>query len=128
MLALKPFLQQHGISQAKLARSVNVSPATMAQLLNKHIWPTVPTRKTLQSTIWNELFLLGVEVDADVFEPIPTAPTAGTEIEADEAAKQLTEEVADMLLRKQTLSPQARKSFGLFRDPFQDDAGCPRRA
>lgn len=127
MLALKPFLQEHGISQAKLAAGVGVSPATIAQLVNKEIWPTTPDRRLLIKTIGLVLIKLGAEnVDITLFEAVPTAPTAGTANEkADNAAPTLTEEVADMLLRKQTLSPQAKKQFGLFRDPFTDDVQEP---
>ncbi|WP_026601671.1 AAA family ATPase [Methylomonas sp. 11b] len=123
MLALKRFLQQHGIKQAYVARKAGISPATMAQLLNKEIWPTTPARHQLQAEIASVLIKLGVEsVDLMLFEAVPTAPTAETANEnADNAAPTLTEEVADMLLRKQTLSPQAKKAFGLFRDPFTDD-------
>ena len=115
MLALKPCLQQHGIKQAYIARQAGISPATMAQLLNKELWPSTPARDVLQASIAKTLIALGVEsVNNDLFEPVPTAPTAETE-------NQLTEEVVTMLLRKQTLSPQARKQFSLFRDPFDND-------
>lgn len=115
MLALKPCLQQHGIKQAYVARQAGISPSTMAQLLNKEIWPTAPARNVLQASIAKTLIALGVEsVNNDLFEPVPAAPTA-------EMENQLTEEVVTMLLRKQTLSPQARKQFGLFRDPFDND-------
>lgn len=128
MLALKPYLQERGIKQAKLARAVAVSPATMAQLLNKDIWPTTPSREELQGQLVRQLRLWDLPVTAELFEPIPTAPTAGMENETaahDEKQQPLTEEVADMLLRKQTLTPLAKKAFGLFRDPFTDDIQEP---
>ncbi|HEY8037969.1 MAG TPA: AAA family ATPase [Methylobacter sp.] len=114
MLALKPLLQQHGISQADLARTVELSPATIAQLLNKEIWPTNPDRTALQARISLVLSANGIAVESHLFEPVSTAVTADTEIT-------MTSEVLDMLLRKQTLSPAARKHFGLFRDPFSED-------
>jgi len=128
MLLLKRFLQQHGIKQAYLARQAGISPATMAQLLNKEIWPSTPTPDELKTSITKTLTTLGVEtVDSLLFEPVPAAPTAGTEIEITAGKEQqpLTEEVQDMLLRKQTLKPQAKKAFGIFRDPFLDDIQEP---
>lgn len=130
MLALKPFLQARGISQASVATAVGVSPATIAQLLNHEQWPTKPCREELQQAIAGWLFYaVNPRPDGPVdylFEPIPTAPTAGMENEHTvEPVQTLTEEVADMLLRKQTLSPQAKKQFSLFRDPFTDDIQEP---
>ncbi|MDI1278055.1 AAA family ATPase [Methylobacter sp.] len=114
MLALKPVLQSAGISQADLARAVELSPATIAQLLNKEIWPTTPDKTALQARISLVLSANGIEFNPQLFEPVSTASTADTEIT-------MTSEVLDMLLRKQTLSPAAKKHFGLFRDPFSDD-------
>jgi len=125
MLALKNLLQQHGIAQAALARAVGVSPATIAQLLNKHIWPGTPCREELEGAITEWLFW-EVKMQAPVdhlFEPVPTVRAAGTENETTVVQEQqpLTEEVQDMLLRKQTLTPAAKRHFALFRDPFSDD-------
>lgn len=114
MLALKPELQRAGISQAHLARELNLSPALVAQLLNHEKWPTSPDKTTLKGRITEVLADLEFAVDAALFEPAPT-------VDAADAKNLLTLEVHDMLLRKQTLSPAAKKHFGLFRDPFQDD-------
>lgn len=127
MLALKPFLQKRGVSQAKLADAVEMSPAAIAQLLNHEQWPTVPARGELERRIAGALKKHGIgAIDSRLFEPVPTAPTAGTENNnAAEPAPTLTEEVHTMLLRKQTLTQQAKKQFGLFKDPFLDDIQEP---
>jgi len=113
MLPLKTLLQRKGMSQARLARKVSLSPATIAQLLNKGIWPTNPPRDALQASITAVLTAKGIAVSAAHFEPAPIAEDAENNNNAQEGI--------DMLLRKQTLSPQARKHFGLFRDPFDND-------
>jgi type II secretory pathway predicted ATPase ExeA len=113
MLALKAFLLQKQIPQARLARSVNVSPATIAQLLNHGIWPTNPPRDALQASITEVLAAKNIAVTPAHFEPVPVAGETENHTNAPEGM--------DMLLRKQTLSPQARKHFGLFRDPFESD-------
>lgn len=114
MLNLKTRLQQAGISQADLARAVNLSPATIAQLLNKEIWPSTPDRAALQAALSTALTARGIAVYAALFESAPTVDAAETD-------NTLNPEVYDMLLRKQSLSPAAKKHFGLFRDPFADD-------
>lgn len=126
MLALKPFLQQHGISQAKLASAARVSPATMAQLLNHEQWPTVPDREEMEYRICCALQDFGLTPMADHFESVPTAPTAETEIVgADSSAQPLTEEVENMLLERITLKQPELKHFGLFANPFDDDVNEP---
>lgn len=123
MLALKPFLQRHGISQAKLADALNLSPAMIAQWLNHEQWPSTLTIGEFSLTVIKALKTLGIEyLDTELFNSIPTASTAGTKNDGTaEPVPTLTQEVADMLLRKQTLTQQARKQFGLFRDPFDND-------
>jgi transcriptional regulator with XRE-family HTH domain len=80
MLALKPVLKSAGISQADLARAVELSPSTIAQLLNKEIWPATPDKTALQARISLVLSANGVAVEPRLFEPAPTASTADAEI------------------------------------------------
>lgn len=114
MLALKSFLAEHGISQAALARSVNLSAATIAQLINHGQWPKTPDPKQLKGLITEALKDNNIAVDAALFKPVPdNTPVAGDLLDP--------LEVMLMLLRKQTLSPGAKRHFSLFRDPFADD-------
>lgn len=116
MLALKQLLADHGISQAQLARAVDMSPATIAQLLNKEIWPVKPDQWALTLRIKGALKQLnGLDITDDAFKTVPPAVTDGTVNNAP------TKEDIIMLLRKQSLSPAAKKHFSLFRDPFSDD-------
>jgi type II secretory pathway predicted ATPase ExeA len=118
MLALKPLLQQHGISQSAIARAVNLSPAAIAQLLNKEIWPANPPKDALQASLTAELAARGIEVSASIFESAPAVGAAETE---NQLVRDAHPTEIDMLLRKQTLAPQARKHFNIFRDPFDHD-------
>ena len=115
MLALKLLLQNKGISQATIARAVNLSPATIAQLLNKHIWPSEPDQETLTERLTTALQKHGLELAPSHLKPVSVAPPTET------GNPTLTNEVFNMLLRKQTLTPAARKHFSLFRDPFDND-------
>lgn len=126
MLALKQTLTDIAMSQAELARLVELSPAAIAQWINHEVWPKNPDAFQLMARVAGALEPRGVDVTAALFKAVSTAPTAETANEnAAEPAQTLTEEVADMLLRKQTLTPQARNQFQLFRDPFTDDIQEP---
>jgi type II secretory pathway predicted ATPase ExeA len=113
MLALKPLLQQHGISQAQLARDIGLSPALVAQLLNHEKWPASIDKNALKGKITEALADREIAVDAAMFEPV-----AGSEPAILVTPNQ---EGMNMLLLKQRLSQAAKKHFGLFRDPFDDD-------
>jgi type II secretory pathway predicted ATPase ExeA len=113
MLTLKLVLQQHGISQAQLARDIGLSPALIAELLNKEKWPASISKSDLISQITEALAAREIAVDAAMFEAV-----AGSEPATFVTPNQ---EGIDMLLRKQTLTPAARKHFSLFRDPFSED-------
>ena len=115
MLALKAVLTAHGISQAALARGLNLSPAAIAQLLNHEQWPTQPDPQTLKGLITEALADNNITVEAAMFEPVEV------EAEASPTNLLLTQEGIDMLLRKQSLSPAAKAQFNLFRDPFAND-------
>ncbi|PPD36766.1 MAG: hypothetical protein CTY18_02990 [Methylomonas sp.] len=124
MLALKRKIVEIGMSQAALAKYVQVSPATIAQLLNHGVWPTRPDQPTLQTRIMDALSPY-CTLGSQYFEAIPVASTTGMDNAKAKTETTLTQEVADMLLRKQTLTPEAKKQFGLFRDPFSDDVQEP---
>lgn len=154
MLKLKNVLQKAGSKQADLAKALNVSQATVAQIVNHGEWPKSLDAADLQERIRVFLAAAGVAPDdlASVFEEVDQADVRErisaflAEIGADPAdlasvleakvskpranaarsvspSKTATEsnQEESMLLRKQTLYPAARKHFGLFRDPFQDD-------
>ena len=89
MLALKPWLKKHGISQAHLARDVGLSPATIAQLLNHEVWPAMPDRETLVSRVARALQARGyAALDAALFKTAKAVDAAGATV--------LTEEVSDI--------------------------------
>jgi type II secretory pathway predicted ATPase ExeA/transcriptional regulator with XRE-family HTH domain len=116
-LRLKPILAEHGIAYRQLAEGVGVSKAAISQIVNHDLWPK-GARKALAVKILEYLDrATGRRWDADVFEvadegrtPRPPVPNGG------EIPPQTEGE--DMLMRKVGLSPQAKKHFGLFRDPF----------
>lgn len=108
MLKLKQVLTDIGKTQSDLAKHLGISPAGVAQICNHGIFPKKPDGKAVRSGILKFLKQHGasLEVCRRAFD------------EAPEGQQQPQEEV--MLLRKQTLTPAAKKHFALFRDPFAD--------
>lgn len=114
-LALKPYLATAGIAQAELARVCGIAESTVAQWLNKGIWPKKPDRTQLQKVVEELLTQSGQTIPTDLFEAVPTAETVETELLT------VSKEDIEMLLRKQSLTPVARKTFNLFKSPFDRD-------
>ena len=119
MLKLKPHLAKHEVSQAELARSIGISRAAMTNLLNKGEYPK--REREVVPKIERALQAKGIPIFPSLFEAaapdhlqaIGSVPNITTN---EEATLEIT-----MLLRKQTLTQQARKHFSLFQDPFNDD-------
>lgn len=124
MLALKETLNELGVLQTKLAIHCDVSDAAIAQLLNHNLWPksanlAAQLRQKILDFLQpfqaaNESVFEVVETKAVVrlqSVPQPVKPTSNnTKSEEDE----------HMLLRRQSLTPAAKKHFMLTRNPFAD--------
>lgn len=115
MLKLKAVLSVMNKTQAELARAVDLSPATIAQLINHNKWPKQPARDGLEDLI--KVFL-------EECGATETAVSTAFEAEASEPQNNQSSEDEDMLLRKQRLTPDAKKAFGIFRDPFDELASA----
>lgn len=123
MLKLKPLLEKLHTKQAGLARSMGLSPATIAQLINHGIWPKRFSERDLQSDIcaWLEKAGASAAEIASAFEEVEL-PHANAAVPATSPKSADTEPMEEMmLLRRQILSPQTKKHFALFRDPFDND-------
>lgn len=109
-MQIKQQLRQRGISQAAVAQAIGVSAAAIAQLVNHGLWPKT---EELRARISAFLAENGIEL-----KEAQTAATA--------CPNTSSSEDENMLLAKQVLTPEAKRHFGLFRDPFADDAmqGC----
>jgi type II secretory pathway predicted ATPase ExeA len=121
-LYLKSTLEAMKIKQSTLAAHLGVSPATVSQICNHGIFPKKPDGKAVRSGILSFLESHGADRQAlsRVFDEVPLPhPSPLPAGEGTKAGSQPQEEM--MLLRKQTLTPAARRHFGLFSDPFADD-------
>lgn len=120
MLKLKQVLIDKGVSLRQLAQQMNVSPATVSQLINhnQRVKQWVEFEKNLGSALQS----LGIiEPLASLLEMEGTGESLATEPVP--SAPKTTDEIKDeiMLLAKQALFPATKKHFGLFRDPFAED-------
>lgn len=116
MLILKQLLVQNGVRQVELARSLNLSPAAINQLINYGIYPKSLDKEDLQASIKSWLMSKSISFEANLFEesvtesgnsqqPFGTSPV---------------EEDYTMLLKKQLLRQETKQNFGIFGDPFRD--------
>ncbi|MXP49597.1 hypothetical protein FD733_09915 [Pantoea sp. Eser] len=111
MLKLKTLLQRHNLTQAALARALDLSEATLAQIVNHHQWPK-QENDALKHRIRAWLRHQGIAAD-DCFDGV----TPGGK----ENRTPPSNEEDTMLLKKQVLTPATKKHFGLFRAPFDDN-------
>lgn len=105
MTTCKQLLEQHNITQAQIAKAIGVSPATINLILNHGKYPknAEQVRKQLRQ------YLTECGMTAENINLL-----------LKEESRVITESDI-MLLRKQTLSPQARKQFKLVRNIFTDN-------
>ncbi|ATG73652.1 transposase [Zobellella denitrificans] len=120
-LKLKRVLHELCVTQADLAEALEVSPATVAQICNHGKWPTSLGPERIKQFIIGFLDDAGCTLEQKhaVFahEKSALAHIRGAETHTDE---QINDEDRLMLLRKHTLTPDAKKAFQLFRDPFAE--------
>lgn len=116
MLRLKEVMKEHQISQQILATAAGISQPAIAQLVNHGKWPKQHTEQVRKRIC---AFLDNHELDsAEVFNEV-SPQTNDSDTSAPDSTKSEDE---TMLLAKQVLLPATKKHFGLFRDPFSDEA------
>ena len=129
---LNALLKQYGLYQSKLAKHCDVVPSTIKLALRLDRWPSTPGAAETMKRQVIELLLRAGAALADVataFEECaeqrvnctshaaqPTEADASTPSPQNNLFKDL-----DMLLRKHTITPDARDYFSLERDPFTNE-------
>ncbi|MFA7269854.1 MAG: AAA family ATPase [Sterolibacterium sp.] len=119
MLRLGKILEAHAITLKDLATFVGVSRSAISLLVNHGQWPRLTAREEIEQQVKAFLTARGVCDLAGCFEEDQAACTPPVQ----SAAEGRVERSIDMLLRKESVSPAARKHFGLFKDPFSNDIG-----
>lgn len=111
---MKELLKELNQSHAALARHLNIGKATMSRLLNDGQVPAGHNPEQLQKKITEFL------TDAGATKKAAMAATAATFAPVEKAPTTPTTKDDDMLLRKQTLTPAAKRHFSLLRNPFDE--------
>ena len=106
-MSIKELLSDCAPSRRKLAEEIGISPAALSQLLNHG---TLPKRR------WPEIR----EAVHGKAESDMEAALKELEQQPASAPEEKAEQEEPMILRKQTLTMQARQTFGLVRNPFAD--------
>nr|WP_205884306.1 AAA family ATPase [Pasteurella multocida] len=120
VLKLKQVLIDKGVSLRQLAQMMEVSPATVSQLVNHN--QRVKQWADFEENLSKALQCVGIfEPLASLLEVETTGDSLATEPVV--SVPKTTDEIKDeiMLLAKQALFPATKKHFGLFRDPFAED-------
>lgn len=112
-MSIKKLLSDCAPSRRKLAEEIGISPAALSQLLNHG---TLPKRR------WPEIreAMLSLAVARGKAESDMEAALKELEQQPEPAPEEKAEQEEPMILRKQTLTMQARQTFGLVRNPFAD--------
>lgn len=107
MQHIKQLLKDNNLSQRNLASHLGLSPASVNLILNHNQYPTTPSKSVIIGGI-NKFFTdHGIK-----FQHKPDAPAS--------RHTTLTEEI-DMYIEAKGLTYQAKKQFGLFNNPFNQD-------
>lgn len=107
-LQLKTIMESAGIKQAELANVADISRPALSSLINHDVLPRRYDRDAVVIRITDHLRKRGVKHAEQWQQRADVAPT------------NQPEENEEMLLRKQTLTPQARRHFNLSGDPFTE--------
>lgn len=121
----KRLLDKLAMKQAHLARELDISPGTLADLVNHGEWPKKQTA-ALRRDITDALRRAGASTEQieRALKPAPTKDAAERSPVApapDAATSSTAKKETDMLLQKQTLTPAAREHFQFATDPFKND-------
>jgi len=118
VLKLKDVLAGLRLQQKALAKALDLSTASVAQLVNHNQWPKSLSADSIKEKVQGFLREHGASQQA-IDTAFEIAEPARCSASAPQGDFQSMEEA--MLLRRQGLYPAAKKHFGLFRDPFADD-------
>ena len=118
-LRLKPMMAAGRIRQAELALAAGISRPALCSLLDAGTLPKRYDRTVVEQRITAFLSRRGLR-NAAAWTEKAEPPCWSTAAPDQPQSSQPTEEIADMLLRKSTLTPAARRHFQLPGDPFAD--------
>lgn len=137
-LKLKGILMDYGVDQRTFARAIvqrsghvegkPMSLTGAADLLNRNVWPALTPRPEIVRQTSEFLLSLGVPADMirSAFEFDPEDAHHGAHPKGCHTGQHTRAAAPDIdPIETEMLTPQAKKLFSLFRDPFTDDVQGP---
>lgn len=121
MCAFKKLLDEHSISQTWIAKKLGFSPATINKIVKHGDYPKKNAAHLKQQFI--ELLVSKGLTETEILTVMDATQISSENDQASEtesAATQPQQEEQLMLLRKQTLTPAAKKKFALFKNIFTE--------
>ena len=112
----KALLDECGLSQRDLARGLELSPASVNDIVNRDMWPKTMDRQELQASIRKQLRAAGAD-ESKVKHLFRPSRAKASSAEAAEEQEEF------MLLAKQELFPESKRHFGLHVNPFGEVTG-----
>lgn len=122
MSAFKKLLDEHSIIQTWIAKKLDVSPATINLIVKHRKYPKKNAAQLKQQII--ELLVSKGLTETEILTVIDAVQLNAEndqESSTERTATPQHEEEQLMLLRKQTLTPTAKKQFMLFKNIFTED-------
>jgi type II secretory pathway predicted ATPase ExeA len=117
ILGLRRLLHELSIPQVDLARALGMSQAAISQITLHNVWPKRANRVEVQRQA-RELLRSRGATDEQAVAAFKFEEWAPLRSSAQGPDVPTTQKDDVMLLRKQALSPNTRRHFGLVRDPF----------
>ena len=133
-VSLKDLFESIGVQQSDLRRVTGLSRSTVNRLVAQSTWPARGAREVRAQI---EAYVQTLGLPPQLLKAVQSVLVASCAkklapvcCEHTEAAPEVpfetaTPEEETMLLQNEALSPDARKHFGLPRNPFQDDVQTP---
>lgn len=121
MSAFKKLLDEHLISQAWIAKKLGFSPATINKIVKHDDYPKKNVAHLKQQFI--ELLVSKGLTETEILtamDAVPLNPENDQASGVESTAAPQHDEEQLMLLRKQTLTPAAKKTFSLFKNIFTE--------
>lgn len=113
-MSLQDLIKDFGLKQARLAEACGISDAAISQLIRHGHLPKRNPKDVLAS-LTEALVKAGVDAGS-----VKEALESLTQTQETPETQDDTEERIAMILKRQSMTQQARQTFGLLRDPFDD--------
>lgn len=128
MKGLKQLFKKHGVPVRGAARDIGLPESTLRQVLKGGAWPArmkPAERQEHEAALRDELSLWGASAAElkSVFSPAKEKPAARLAPRAGRvpSTQSPEKEGQEMLLRKQLLTADAKKAFGVFSNPWNGE-------